>query len=82
MKKTKIIKTEVIVDVICNNCGESCRSKAINENFEGLIEIEVNGSYGTEFLDDMTKYKFSLCEKCLSNMFSKFKMQPEKIQLF
>jgi hypothetical protein len=83
MKKTEIkaIDTEVITDVVCNNCGESCRSKAINENFEGLIEVEVNGGYGAECLEDMIKYKFSLCEKCLSEMFSKFKIQPEKIQL-
>jgi len=80
MKKTEIqkIDTEVIIDIICNNCGDSCKSKAIDGNFEGLIEAEVNGGYGAEFLVDMIKYKFSLCESCLSSLFSKFRIYPEK----
>jgi hypothetical protein len=74
MKTTKIItqRVEVIEDIRCNKCGESC---GIGYGiFEGLIEIEVSGGYGSNYIGDGNKYVFSLCEKCLVEFAKTFKI--------
>ena len=74
--KIKVEKEqEVIDDVICNKCGNSCRDEH-DMNYEGLIEAYVSGGYGSK-LGDSVNYKFSLCETCLSEMFKTFKFEPE-----
>lgn len=86
MRKTKKIKVtetkEVTTDIVCNNCGGSCQvgsfdSKGKDKVYEGLLETEVHGGFFSSELGDMTSYRFSLCEKCLSKMFSGFKVPVE-----
>jgi hypothetical protein len=49
---------------------------------EGLIDAKVIGGYpstpgnGDGALDDMTQYKFSLCEFCLDFLFTRFVVPP------
>jgi hypothetical protein len=76
MKKTSEIETftEVINDIICNRCGGSCKCEM---NFNGLLETCVVGAYDSTHLVDMRKYVFSLCEKCLSELFDSFLIKPE-----
>lgn len=63
----------------CNMCGESC---VIGWDDDGLIDCEVEGNYhstpgnGDGALDDMTAYKFSMCEFCLDWLFCQFKIAP------
>lgn len=79
MKITKIVSKEVeeIENVFCNKCGESCKSKFDDQNFYGMIEQTVEGGYGSEVLEDLTTYTFSLCEKCLNELFKEFKISVE-----
>lgn len=70
-------EVEVIEDVLCNQCGCSLKSKEFPNGFIGAVGISVSGSYTSEYLDDMTEYNFSLCEKCLSNLFKSFKIKVE-----
>jgi hypothetical protein len=76
MKIIKNIKKEIeqeeITDILCNKCGESCKDKC-NMNYEGLIEANVWGGYGSK-LGDSVSYQFSLCEDCLKIMFDDFKI--------
>jgi hypothetical protein len=83
MKKIRVVKREVEItdDIICNKCGASCI-----EDFEGLpstevayglIEAEVEGGYYSTYLEDQQSYTFSLCEKCLKELFDKFVIPPE-----
>jgi hypothetical protein len=74
--------TRLVVDeVICNLCGLSCRfdTKFSNDNY-GLINQSVNCGYestpgnGHGALDDITWYRFSLCEFCLDWLFAQFKV--------
>ena len=76
MRKTSEVETVVTVtdDIICNKCGGSCKCEM---NFNGLIEMSVIGAYDSTHLDDMRKYVFSLCEKCLSGLFDSFAIKPE-----
>lgn len=81
--ETKLVETEVIKDVFCNKCGESCCPLKIREQpsregyLYGLIEQTVSGGYYSHVLSDCVNYTFSLCEACLSNLFDTFKIPVE-----
>ena len=74
----------------CNLCGESCMLErdaygdGTNDcSVGGLIDCEVMGGYdstpgnGKGALDDMTSYRFSLCEFCRDWLFRQFKTPPK-----
>ena len=73
-KVTKTVETEEIKDILCNNCGESCFREY---NALGLIETEVCGGYYSVELEDMKTYTFSICEKCLVELFKQFNIKPQ-----
>ena len=76
IKTKKVMKEqEEIVDIICNNCGKSCKK---GMNYVGLIETKVQGSYDSEKIEDGTSLTFSICEDCLDPIIKKFKVSPEK----
>lgn len=78
MKKThteeRTIEEEVVDDIICNRCGESCRCDAAL-NYEGLIEATICGGYGSK-IGDFRQLTFSVCESCLIELFETFKISP------
>lgn len=84
--KTELIETEVIEDVFCNKCGESCCPNQIRESnnkngfFYGLIEQTVQGGYYSQNLSDGISYTFSLCENCLKKLFDSFKIPVEETE--
>lgn len=88
MKKTTKVKIEVdhVEDILCNKCGESCEKSfydsyvKIHSEFYGLIETRAESGYLSDHLEDGYSYVFSLCEKCLKNMFKRFKIPVEKIR--
>jgi len=74
-------------NVLCNLCGLTCNlpvgpADSGETDAHGLVEQVVYGHYastpgnGHGALDDMTAYKFSLCEFCLDWLFSRFKAPP------
>ncbi len=90
MRVTRTEKRETSVtittDVLCNKCGGSCvsqewRSQVSNGAdvagyVEGLTNASVSGGYGSRYLLDMTTYAFSICERCLREMFDAFVIPP------
>ncbi len=79
MKTYKDIqRTESIVDTcLCNKCGESTMVKPIEQsNYQTQIGLSIvfRGHYFSKLLDDGTDYIFDLCEKCLLQLFSTFKI--------
>lgn len=86
MKKMEIRTRQVntIVEVICNRCGNSCGTMTPASElpeFHGLIEVHVDGTYFSPHLADLMRYRFSICEKCLTELFSTFKIQPEMFEI-
>lgn len=89
MIKTKKVKKEVVeievVDYVCNKCGETCSNAVRYHNakkpdccgWSGLNEVEVHGGYDSRFIGDMISWKFSLCEKCISELTKSFKIPHE-----
>jgi len=63
---------------VCNRCGGSLAGDAdmgFGEQY-GLVEASVSGGYSSPHLFDCTTYTFSLCEKCLRQLFAKFEVPP------
>ena len=69
-------------NVLCNLCGLTCVLDGGVDHRElgGLIKAAVCGGYestpgnGHGTLDDMERYKFSLCEFCVDWLFGQFKI--------
>lgn len=85
MRKVKKVQREIeeTDDIICNKCGSSLkvfidRDKKLF-NFVGLCEVEVSGSYASKHIEDGTKYRFSMCEKCCRELMDTFKISAEEI---
>lgn len=78
--KKKIIKTEtveIIEDIICNKCGESCKKNVMgHDDYYGLIEVGFSTGYASRKFSDGCYYQFSLCEECLAELFDTFKIDP------
>lgn len=81
MKVTKEVQQTVTVvkDIICNKCGESCRTDGGGDDtshpeFDGLIEAQVHGGYFSEKIGDCSRHIFSLCETCFMDLQSTFKI--------
>jgi len=74
INKTILKKVTIIEDILCNGCGISLKSD--NDDFYGLPTVTVSGGYNSTHLVDNAKYEFALCEKCLKELFAKFKFQP------
>lgn len=73
--------------VICNKCGGSCKvedpdgskqTKRDHLGFYGLLKGEVIGGYFSPVLKDLVRYRFSLCEKCLAELFATFTVPVEE----
>lgn len=62
----------------CNQCGEPLCPKP-NDGPHGMVEASVSGGYDSPHLLDLTGYTFSLCEKCLRQLFDGFKVPPKVV---
>ena len=72
------------LEVLCNLCGNSCcpNEKTLfgawkSNTAHGLIDASVTGGYESYHLFDLTRYTFSLCEKCLRQLFIKCVIKPK-----
>jgi hypothetical protein len=68
-------------EILCNRCGGYQRPiGSHNEQYaHGLEDATITGGYDSYHLFDMTSYKFSICEKCLREMFNQFAIKPTVI---
>jgi hypothetical protein len=77
IEETKIV--DVVDDIICNKCGESCnlveKEPDFGKEYYGLIEQVVSGGW---FWRDCSSLTFSLCTNCIDKLFSDFKI-PVKV---
>lgn len=72
------------VECLCNKCESdlmlydtNAYGDKIPVGYHGLVDAVVNGGYYSEHLSDTVTYRFSLCEKCLLELFETFKKAPE-----
>lgn len=69
-------KADGAVETVCNKCGGTCAKFWADGEFEdyGLVNAKVSSGYLSHDLEDGNLYTFSLCEKCLKEMFESFKI--------
>lgn len=83
-EREEVIKSSVAISVTCNNCG-----KSKERDFEGdYIDYEEelwDGEYQSFYIAwgymskyDTEEWKFDLCQKCIEEIVSKFKIPIEK----
>lgn len=60
---------------VCNGCGGGLCPRNDSCPY-GLVEAVVDGGYSSTHLSDAVNYQFSLCEKCLREMFDRFVVPP------
>jgi hypothetical protein len=71
--------------ILCNVCGDNLVINYDNlgpgvgpgGEIRGLAHAKVTGGYFSDHLLDLNMYDFSICEKCLREMFLKFKIKPD-----
>ena len=78
-REKKLVEKEVVSDIICNKCGESCKDYIDTEgkhyNFNHAV---ITPSFGYGSLLDSYEFEVHLCEKCYSEFESTFKIEPKK----
>ncbi len=74
-QKTETVTKEIVTDVRCNLCGESCLDSDDPHNNLGC-DVNAHGCYGSAFPSDSTAWHFDLCQLCLAFLVSKFKIYP------
>lgn len=69
---------------LCNLCGlTTALEEGPMADYGGLIDASVGGGFnstpgnGNGALDDMTSYRFSLCEFCCDWLFERFQIPPQ-----
>lgn len=83
--------TRLMIDpkeLLCNLCGE-CLCHDIttpsgrwsSDYPHGLYDAKVTGGYESYHLLDLNRYTFSLCEKCLRQLFTQCKIKPEVVDV-
>jgi protein-arginine kinase activator protein McsA len=82
IKQTKLVEKEVVEDVLCNKCGESCKDyvDAAHEFFNlNHATITPDFGYGSR-LYDMDSWEVHICESCYAEFEATFKIKPKKEQ--
>lgn len=84
--QTHTTTVNAIVDIRCNKCGHSMAiddrgggilpDRGVGRQYLGLLRGSVDGCYASEELVDTHRYHFSLCEKCLVDLFHSFTIPP------
>ena len=75
MKQTELQKKEttVVNDIICDSCGQSCKTDF------GFEYMELKAFWGYASKNDMEKWSAQVCEKCVDEKLSFIKFKKEEI---
>ena len=81
-RKLETQQVEVVDDIVCNRCGGSCMKKIDVDtrppgDFYGVVMAYCPGYMSTDFSDDNSTHRADICEKCVFEFFSTFKIPPE-----
>lgn len=78
-KKIEQVESDVIKDIVCNLCGESCMASDGMNTTE--CSVQADGCYSSAFPPDLETWKFDLCEHCLVFLVSRFKIYPAAFEM-
>ena len=68
----------------CNKCGGECRlpegPEQIGSGLYGLIDATFTTGFFSKALDDLQRFKFSLCESCVRELMLSFVVPAERFE--
>jgi hypothetical protein len=67
-------EVNVTVDIICDSCGESCKTDLGYE----FMSMKANWGYSSK--KDMERWEAHICEKCVDTKFHFIKFNKEEIE--
>lgn len=80
MKEKKVIKKTISEDVIkgisCDCCGKKVTGSEVDILSSDITEFFIDFGYGSKY--DTDRIEVDVCDKCIENIFSKFKRNPLK----
>lgn len=83
-EREEVIKSSVAISVTCNNCGES-KERDFEGEYEEYADDLWDGEYQSFYIawgyasdHDTEEWRFDLCQKCIKDIVSKFKIPVEK----
>src|SRR5690348_6886331 len=72
----------MVNEILCNKCGETCMVNTYANKYSFYGEtIEAHGGYSSPHFEDLTAYKYNICEKCQLDLFETFKIPVEIFSL-
>lgn len=85
VKKILKINKEIVTDILCDCCGESCMTQEfkIDGNTARSFEyMRLSADWGYDSNKDLEKWEAFLCEKCVDEklLFIKFKKTELKFR--
>lgn len=65
-------------DIFCNKCGDNLKVMDGDDcvGYYGLVFAELTTGYWSKHLPDTHRYIFSMCEKCMAELFKTFMIPP------
>jgi len=72
--ENKSIETEFVIDIICDCCGQSCKTEYGIE----YLKMQANWGYGSD-KKDFTQWTAQICEKCADEKFDFVKFKKELV---
>ena len=83
MKKVEQTNTvEVIEDVLCNLCGQSCKDQHYPNNVFGPMEVSDTGSYGQNFPPDLENWEIDICQYCFAWIVAHCRLPPRRREYY
>jgi hypothetical protein len=62
-KEFKFVEQEVLVDILCDSCGKSCKGeRPLSRNFHRM-NLSVKWGYGSKH--DLEEWSAQICEACV-----------------
>ncbi len=75
--KTEAIDTEVVEDVKCDICKESCRVKMNGYDMFEYATLHSNWGYGSDHDGDKTELHF--CENCVGRIGERYQIPKDEL---
>ncbi len=65
IKEIQAIEQSVVVDVICDSCGQSCKVPEGNVMAGHMEYMKLEANWGFDSGKDLEKWVAHICEKCV-----------------
>lgn len=80
VKKILKINKEIVTDILCDCCGESCMTQDHGETARSFEYMRLSACWGYDSNKDLEKWDAFLCEKCVDEKLPFIKFQKTELK--